>query len=55
MAKLVLFSVIIASIAIPARAAHANNPREGLRKTMIQVALFNLVYVFLLMFVWGRL
>jgi formate-dependent nitrite reductase membrane component NrfD len=55
MQKLCLLSVIIASIIIPARAARAKNPRLGLKKTLVNMAIFNLVYVFLLYFVWGRL
>lgn len=55
MQKLVLMSVIIASIVIPARAARIKNPRAGLKKVIVQVAIFNLVYLFLLNFVVGRL
>ena len=36
MSKLILISVIIAAIAIPARAAREENPRKGLRKAIIQ-------------------
>ncbi len=55
MQKLVLMSVIIASIVIPARAARMKSPQAGLKKAIVQIAIFNLVYVFLLMFVVGRL
>lgn len=54
MQKLVLLSVILASIVIPARAARLKNPRAGLKKTLVNMVIFNLVYVFLLIFVWGR-
>jgi hypothetical protein len=53
--KLVLMSVIIASIVIPAHAARLPDPRVGLKKVVVQVAIFNLVYLFLLNFVVGRL
>ena len=53
--KLVLMSVIIASIVIPARAARLKSPQAGLKKVIVQVAIFNLIYLFLLVFVVGRL
>ena len=53
--KLVLMSVIIASIVIPARAARMKNPAEGLKKALKQIAIFNLVYLFMLVYVVGRL
>lgn len=55
MQKLVLMSVIFASIIIPARAARMKNPQAGLKKVFVQVALYNLFYVFLLLYVVGRL
>ena len=55
MQKLVLMSVIFASIIIPARAARLKNPHEGLKKAIKQIAIFNLIYLFMLVFVVGRL
>lgn len=54
MSKLILLSVIIASIVNPAIAAHMRSARLGLRKTLIRMAVLNAIYVFLLMFVWPR-
>lgn len=54
MKKLLLLSVIIASIAIPVRLATAKNPRKALRKVLIQAAVFNLFYLFALVFIWAR-
>ncbi len=48
-------SVIFASIIIPARMARLKNAQVGLKKTLVQVAVYNLFYVFLLMYVVGRL
>jgi len=48
-------SVIIASIVIPARAARMKNPQAGLKKALRQVTIFNLVYLFMLVYVVGRL
>ena len=55
MQKLVLMSVIIASIVIPARAARMKNAQQGLKKVIKQITIFNLVYLFMLLFVVGRL
>lgn len=55
MKKLILLSVIIAAIAIPARAAKMKDSRKGLRKTLIQMAIFNLIYLFLITMVWFKL
>jgi hypothetical protein len=55
MGKLLLLSVILGSIALPARASRDPNPRRGLRKALIWVAAFNLFYVFSLRFIWHHL
>jgi len=53
--KLILLSLIIASIAIPARAAGINNPRLGFKKLLIRMVIFELVYLILVTQVWVRL
>lgn len=55
MKKLILLSVVIAAIAIPLRNAKGKNARAGLKKTLIQTAAFNVVYLFLVVWVWNRL
>jgi hypothetical protein len=50
--KLILLSVIIVSVVVPARAARAKSGKAGLKRTLIQVAIFELVYVFLVTRVW---
>jgi hypothetical protein len=52
--KLFLLSIIIAPILLPLRAARAKNARKGFRKTLIQMALFNVFYLFVLLFIYGR-
>jgi hypothetical protein len=52
MAKLILLSVIIASIALPARAAKEQNPRRGLKKVITFVLVFNLLYVLAIRFLY---
>lgn len=54
MDKFILLSVIFASIAIPARFAKVKNPRAGLKKTLVWMAVFNVFYLFLVRFFWGR-
>jgi len=53
--KLILLSIIFMTVALPARAARQKNPRAGLRKAVITLVLFNLVYLFSLRFLWGRI
>ena len=55
MKKLILLSIIIAAIAIPARAARAKDPRVGFKQVVRHTLIFNLVYLFLVMYVWMRL
>lgn len=55
MQKLVLMSVIIASIVIPARASRMKSPQAGMRTVVKQVLVFNLIYLFMLLYVVGRL
>jgi hypothetical protein len=54
MSKLVLLSIVIAMIALPARAAGIANPRAGLRKVIIWIVIFDLLYVLGLLFLFGR-
>ena len=54
MSKLFLLSIVLATIVIPARAARAKNARKGFRNAVIQMALFNVFYWFVLMFIYGR-
>jgi hypothetical protein len=53
--KLVLMSVIFASIIIPARAARVKSARAGLKRVIVQMTIFNLFYLFLVLYVVGRL
>jgi hypothetical protein len=55
MSKLFLLSILIATIALPARAASRPNPKKGLKKALVYMALFNLFYLFGLVFLYGRL
>jgi hypothetical protein len=50
--KLILLSVIIVSVAAPIRAARAANGKEGLKRALIQCAIFEAIYVVLVTRVW---
>jgi hypothetical protein len=53
--KLILLSVIIASIVLPARAARAVDGKAGLKKALVQVVIFEFIYVLLITQVWFRM
>jgi len=53
--KLILLSVIIASVVVPTRAARAKSGKEGLKKAIIQMAICEVVYVVLTTQVWFRM
>lgn len=50
-----LISVVVALLAIPLFAAHDVNHRRGLKRAIAGVAAFNLLYAFMLRFVFPRL
>jgi hypothetical protein len=54
MSKVILLSILFMSIALPARAARDKNAKKGLRKTILYMFLFNLFYLFSLLFLYGR-
>ena len=55
MKKLILLSVIIASIAFPARMARLKDGRAGLKKALLQMLVFEFIYVILVTQVWFRM
>jgi hypothetical protein len=54
-AKMVLISIMIMSIVIPARAAAAKDPRKGLKKALIEMTVFNLFYALAVTYLYPRL
>jgi hypothetical protein len=54
-AKLTLIMILFVSIIIPARAAADPNPRRGLKKALVQMTIFNLIYVLAVTFLYPRL
>lgn len=55
MVKLLLMSLIIANVAIPAKMAGTKNPRKGLRRTVVGMLMFNAFYLFFLVFMYHRM
>ena len=55
MSKVVLLSVLIALFAIPIMFARDRQERRGLRRTVVALFLFNLFYLFALLFIYPRL
>ena len=55
MQKLLLISVIIASMVIPIRASRTNNARQGLKRALINMLIFDVVYLLMVMYLWSRL
>lgn len=54
-AKLLLISIMMMSIIIPAEAARQKDPRRGLRRALRNMVLFNLFYVLAITFIYPRL
>lgn len=54
MSKLILMSIMIALVAIPAVASRDPDPRRGLKRAIIRVLVFEAFYAFALIFLWGR-
>jgi hypothetical protein len=52
--KLILISVLLATIALPATAARDADPRRGLRRTITYMTFFYAFYLFGLLFLYGR-
>ena len=54
MAKLILLSVILASVAVPLAAARDGQAVRGARRTVLLMSLFNLLYLLGVLFVLPR-
>ncbi|HYQ03502.1 MAG TPA: hypothetical protein VER96_32730 [Polyangiaceae bacterium] len=54
MSKLILISVVFATIAIPAFAARDAVPKNGLKKAISYTLFFHAFYAFALIYLWGR-
>jgi hypothetical protein len=54
MSKLILMSMMIAMVAIPARAAADPVPENGFRRTIMYALAFEAFYTFAMIYLWGR-
>ena len=55
MQKAILLSIVVATLLIPIWASGARRPRSGLRVALLAMAVFNLVYLLSVMFLYPRL
>jgi len=55
MGKLLLASVLLATVAIPVAAARDPDPRRGLERALWQTLLFDAAYALAVLFVYPRL
>jgi hypothetical protein len=55
MAKLVLLSIVIMMFTLPIAAGRQRNARRGMSRMLVLVFLFNLVYLFLVRYIYPRL
>jgi hypothetical protein len=55
MEKVLLMSVIVVMVVLPLRAGHDVSPRRGLKRALVGVLGYNVIYALLLRFVLPRL
>jgi uncharacterized membrane protein YidH (DUF202 family) len=55
MSKLILLSVLVAMVALPAWAAREKNPRRALKRAVLLMVAFNLAYAFAVLVLVPRL
>ena len=55
MDKILLLSVVLMNVWLPVRAAADPNPRRALKKALHTTALFNLFYLFAVLFIYPRI
>jgi hypothetical protein len=53
--KFILISILLATIILPMRAARDASPARGLRRTVMWVMTFNLMYLIALLYILPRL
>ncbi len=54
MDKLILLSVIFATVAIPALTARDPNPRRGMRRTLFWMMTFNIAYYIAVLYIYPQ-
>lgn len=54
MRKLILISIIVATVVIPLRAARARSARRGLEQALVAMLVFDVFYLLAVMFLYPR-
>lgn len=54
-AKMLLISILVMSIVLPARAASVKQPKKALKQAVVSMTLFNLFYTLAILFIYPRL
>jgi hypothetical protein len=55
MKKFMLLSVLYSLILLPSLAARERHPARGVKKAILMMVVFNLVYTFMVLVIWPRL
>jgi hypothetical protein len=55
MRKLILVSILFAMVVVPMRAATDPSPKRGLRRTLVGLAAFNVLYLLAVLYILPRL
>jgi hypothetical protein len=55
MQKLILVSILFASVCVPIWAAHERNARRGLKKALFAMLVFDVAYLLAVLFIYPRL
>ncbi len=55
MAKLLLLSILVATVAVPMVAAADSSARRGFKRTIVWMVAFNAFYLIAIMYVYPRL
>ena len=54
MSKFILISTVLAIVVLPIIAAREKDARKGLKKLVVQLLAFQVLYLLALRFLWGR-
>ena len=54
MGKIILISILLATIALPMRAARDPSPTRGLRRTVLWLVAFNVFYLIAIIYILPR-
>ena len=55
MDDLLLLSIVFAAVGLPIVGARTSDPRVGLRRTLLRLLGFHIIYLLAVLYVWRRL